>query len=294
MLTDIDNFSEWIDKPEIAEKERNHRKAVHILLYAIATSDMLNSQMLMKGGTLLAIRYASSRYTTDLDFSTTIQLTEDYQVEFREELENQLSKATEKLEYGMACKVQSLKIKPRLSPDVTWPSFQIKVGYAYKHERNEFRRLNKGNASATVKIDYSFNEPIHSYNSLSIHEDLSILVYSSEELVAEKLRALLQQKVRKRNRRQDIYDLFYLLTKTDYCSELDKGLVLRTLIVKSTSRELKVTIESLSDPDIIKRSQAQYHLLEKEVEGSLPPFKMAYEVVNDFYRSLPWEQAEPN
>jgi hypothetical protein len=41
--------------------------------------------------------------------------------------------ASEKLDYGLACKVQSSKMKPP-SPDASFPTLKLKVGYAYKHE----------------------------------------------------------------------------------------------------------------------------------------------------------------
>lgn len=289
MLTKIDVLNEWVNDPESSQREKKHREAVHILLYAIAKSDMLNTHMLMKGGTLLAIRYASSRYTTDVDFSTNLALTEEYKGEFTKELEQQLSIASEELDYGMVCKIQSLKVKPKEGPNVTWPSFLIKIGYAYKHDRKGFKRLVSGRSLDVVKIDYSFNEPIQTHNPLVIHEDISILVYSFEDLVAEKIRAVLQQKARKRNRRQDIYDLYYLLKANPSCKDLDKKLILNSLIVKSESRDLMVDIHSLCDPEIIERSRHDYDLLEKEIEGSLLPFDEAYEIVNNFYKSLPWE-----
>ena len=54
------------DKPQ-----RGFREAVHIILESIGRSKHLQARMVMKGGLLMAIRYDSSRYTRDIDFSTT-------------------------------------------------------------------------------------------------------------------------------------------------------------------------------------------------------------------------------
>jgi hypothetical protein len=50
--------------------KKNFREAVHIVLNAISTSAALRSKMVMKGGMLMAIRYGSSRFTKNTDFST--------------------------------------------------------------------------------------------------------------------------------------------------------------------------------------------------------------------------------
>ena len=57
--------------------QRGFREAVHIILDSIGHSRNLQARMVMKGGLRLAIRYDSSRFTRDLDFSTTEQYRAD-------------------------------------------------------------------------------------------------------------------------------------------------------------------------------------------------------------------------
>lgn len=68
-LNEVD-MEAWVqqapDKPQ-----RGFREAVHIILESIGRSQHLHARMVMKGGLLMAIRYDSSRYTRDIDFSTT-------------------------------------------------------------------------------------------------------------------------------------------------------------------------------------------------------------------------------
>lgn len=52
------------------DRQRHFREAVQIILTAIGTSTALRSKMIMKGGMLMAIRYESTRFTKDADFST--------------------------------------------------------------------------------------------------------------------------------------------------------------------------------------------------------------------------------
>lgn len=115
-------------------------------------------------------------------------------------------------------------------------------------------------------------------------------MYSLVDLVAEKFRALLQQEERNRYRRQDIYDLFYLIRKVQ--GELDgiKLEILQALIDSASSKKLNVGVDSMSDENIRLRTKHEYDQLVAEVPtGELPEFDFAYQAVMDFYKSLPWD-----
>lgn len=45
----------------------------------------------------------------------------------------------------------------------------------------------------------------------------------------------------------------------------------------------------MANPNIIKRSKAEYDNLISEISGDLPPFDQAYASVKDYYESLPWD-----
>ena len=69
-MNEVD-IERWVADAPI--HQRGFREAVHIILDSIGHSRNLQARMVMKGGLLLAIRYDSSRFTRDLDFSTTEQ-----------------------------------------------------------------------------------------------------------------------------------------------------------------------------------------------------------------------------
>lgn len=80
------------------------RQAVHIILQAIASSDYLQPRMIMKGGMLMGLRYQSSRFTEDIDFSTSLRYTDIDEAKFREELTESLQIASDELPYqGAVC-----------------------------------------------------------------------------------------------------------------------------------------------------------------------------------------------
>lgn len=264
------------------------RQAVHTILVAITRSVTLKTNMVMKGGILLALGYESTRYTKDIDFSTEKTLKE-FDIElFISELRSALIEAVEQLNYGLDCRIQSYKQKPPKS-DATFPTIEISVGYAYKHNRNAHRRLLKNNSSEIVEIDYSLNEPSRDIEILEIDEGTQLRIYGFTELVAEKYRAILQQVSRNRRRRQDVYDLNFLLAHHPQAmDDATKQKILESLVEKSQSRGLTVTKSSLSDPEVIRLSREEYDLLASEIEEPLLDFDKVYSVIKDYYESLPW------
>lgn len=278
-------IQDWINQ---SAERVPFRQAVHTILVAITRSETLKANMIMKGGILLALGYESTRYTKDIDFSTAKTLKEFDLETFIQELKGALVDAVESLDYGLDCQIQSYKQKPPKS-DATFPTIEISVGYAYKHDRNAHRRLLNKNSSNIVEIDYSLNEPSKGIEIFEVEEGKQIQIYSFTELVAEKFRAILQQVVRNRRRRQDVYDLHFLLAHYPQAGDTTiKAKILDSLIEKSKSRGLAVNKESLSAPEVVKLSREEYHLLASEINEPLPDFDTIYADINDYYESLPW------
>ncbi|WP_295435309.1 nucleotidyl transferase AbiEii/AbiGii toxin family protein [uncultured Thiodictyon sp.] len=92
------------------------------------------------------------------------------------------------------------------------------------------------------------------------------------EKIAEKLRALLQQEVRNRVRRQDIYDLHYLLSEHPLPNEPPtRARILERLIAKAWARDLEVSSGAMANPEIIRRSRAEY---KNRAHRRLPPLRL--------------------
>ncbi len=280
------NIAEWVEKEENAPR-RQFREAVHVILSAVSDLGHFKNQMLMKGGVLLALRYNSTRYTKDIDFSTELMASDFDFDRFQSEFNNKLMLASEKLDYGLVCKVQSFKMKPP-SPDASFPTLKLKVGYAYKHETRNYRRLQKNASIHVVTIDYSFNEISNEPEIIRLKDGGEILAYSLTDLIAEKYRALIQQETRNRIRRQDVYDLHLLLTTCSDITENEKAKILESLIKKAASRDITVESGMLTREELISRSQKEYAQLASEINGDLPPFESSYAIVKEFYESLPW------
>ncbi len=284
MLEDYD-ITEWVKLAD--DGQREFREAVHTILAAIASDSQLRANMVIKGGILLAVRYHSHRYTKDIDFSTTQSLSEIDPDQIKEALNKSFIRIAEELGYELNCRVQSCRVQPANKPDASFPSVKITVGYAYKGTKKH-QRLLVNQSPTHISIDYSLNELMPNLERLDVGEGEQLRAYTLVDLIAEKLRSILQQKIRNRTRRQDIFDLMLLIEKYPDLDETEKQGILKSFIEKSESRGITPGRYSLDDTETRERSQKDYLTLADEIEGKLPDFDETYDAVNKFYKSLPW------
>lgn len=283
----IVNLQDWV-LAEADPTRKTFRQAVHLLLRAIAHSHRLAPLMVMKGGTLLAIRYNSPRFTKDIDFSTTCVFSEKEVPLFLQDLDDALTQALAENEYGLMLKVQSTQVKPRAEKNPTFPTLEIKVGYAKQSDANQIKRLQAKSAAQVVSIDYSYNEWSTGIEQQSI-DGGQLSMYGFHDLIAEKLRSVLQQAERQRRRYQDIYDLFLLLDGHHF-SSADKAEILNKLSAASARLATAPSKLSMRDAEIIALSQADYDQeLPTLLKEAPPEFSTAYNAIKTFYESLPWQ-----
>lgn len=281
------DLTAWVDE-EVRPNRKVFRQAVQLVLRAIALSPALSPVMIMKGGVLLAVRYHSSRFTTDIDFSTSQRLQEVDVPGLLKHLEEALASVSGDNEHAMALRLQSHEIKPPNRPGVNFPTLQMRIGYASRLEPRSLKRLGATGSTQVVQVDYSFNEWASGTEQQAV-DGGHLLMYPFHDLVAEKLRSVLQQPLRGqgRPRYQDIYDLFLLLGTT--VNTNDKSLILGKLFEASKDRQVALHKEALRDARVIQLSREQYaSVLPDLVLGPLPDFDVAYTTVQEFFESLPW------
>ena len=256
-----------------SERDREFRQAIHTILCAIAAQANLQATMVLKGGILLAVRYQSNRYTTDIDLSTDKTLADLNIDEIMTSLNNGLTQIAEGFDYGLDCRIQSHEIEP--SSDASFPCFKMRIGYAYKGT-SKHKRLIAGQSPTVISIDYSLNEPLPNIENFDVAADKPLKVYSLLDLIAEKYRALLQQPSRDRFRRQDVFDLYLILEKFAVLEADDLKQLHVSLMRKSEARRIYPDRDSIAERDIVDRARRDYGTLVDEVEGSIPDFDMAF------------------
>lgn len=265
----------------VKQSPSGFREAVHIILTAFSKEEWLAEVSYMKGGILMALAHGSSRYTSDIDFSTQLPRNPDKVLEL---ITKGLAIANSELNYATYCRLQSHKTNPR-DLNSNFPTLTMKVGHA-KRGTKDFDRLITGKCTQLIPVDYSFSEDVPCSTSFEIGSSI-IKAYSIELIIAEKYRALLQQPLRNRNRRQDVYDIHFLI-KHQCFSEASIKLITNLIFTKSRSRGIHAQSTSMANPEIRSRSYLDYNTLKDEV-SDLPDFNDIFPVVLSFYENLLWK-----
>ena len=279
----------WVNRARADEETHRQRQVTDIILHAIARVLELNEKLCLKGGVLMGLAYDSPRQTSDIDFSFATAARPDKNTAdtFRNLLNTALPHASAKLGYpDLVVRVQSVEGLPaNRYPDADFPALKLKIAYAKRGSPQEIM-LGEGTASNTISLDISFNEKISKVQLLETDQGEILKAYSLNDLIAEKYRAILQQSIRNRYRRQDVYDLDILIRNPDLNDEA-KAMILTTFIEKCELRNIKPTQDSIDVPEIKKRSGSEWSTLELEI-GNVPDFDACFERVATFYRQLPW------
>jgi len=288
------DISSWVERARQDPMTYLDRQATEVVLHAMASMPDIGRHFFLKGGILMAIAYRSPRNTADLDFSTDLPPEPDVPEKLREELHAALQRTRARLGYAnLLLAVQSVKERPRSfgTPGTSFPALEVSVGYVKQGSGEE--RLARGMAPHAIRMDISFNEPLPSTEILKLAlGGAGLPAYTLTDLIAEKLRALLQQVSRNEQReqfsyrRQDVYDIAHLM-RLFPLDVSEKAAVLRSFRMKCEARDIHPDQASLDDPVVAARARAEWDSLRHEL-GALPDFDDCFGEVLGLYRSLPW------
>ena len=271
------DVAEWVARAGHDPVTHQQRQTVHVVLKAVALAVPLDRMIILKGGILMGLAYGSPRQTADVDLTASGPVDDGTAGQMEAWLEAALPRAAAALGHaGFITRIHSIKPMPRGRFETAdFPALKVKV-------RSERRAGTK----TFVDVDISFKEELRQIEALELTDGNEILAYGLEELVAEKYRAILQQASRRRHRRQDIYDLDLLIAGRDF-DDACRRRILDTFSIKCRSRKIEPTRDSLEDPEIRRRSGAEWPTMKLEL-GELPEFEACFERVAAFYRDLPW------
>jgi len=135
-----------------------------------------------------------------------------------------------------------------------------------------------------IPVDISLNEPICADQLVDMQATFPLRVSTVEDIVAEKLRALLQQKIRNRHRRQDLLDIAVTL---DANPHLDRKLVAGFLLRKAAGRNIPVSRAAFHDPEIAERAAVDYADLQSTTRTAFVPLQDALDKLYEFVDALP-------
>ncbi|MBC6403066.1 MAG: nucleotidyl transferase AbiEii/AbiGii toxin family protein [Hyphomonadaceae bacterium] len=194
----------WVERAQADTATHRQRRVTEIVLNAIAMSVPIRNRLFLKGGILMGLAYDSPCQTADIDLTSDLFAKSDTGDEIIRILDAVFPRAMAMLGYiDLSVKVQSVGGLPRKRyPNAEFPALKVKIGYAERGSSGD-KALTDGKPPHIIDIDISFDEPTKALQILELTGGQKLHAYSLCDLIAEKYRAMLQQKERKRNRRQD-------------------------------------------------------------------------------------------
>ena len=280
----------WVEAARSNPAQYRDRQVTEIVLAAIGLAPSLNTNLVLKGGAVMALAFKSSRVTADVDF-TSMAEPAGFADQIADDLNAVLPSTAIRLGYlDLLCRVQTVKKmpKPLNFEEFDFPALLVRIGSAERGTGEE-KRLEAGKATRVLDIEISFRDQVYAFQELNLTGlGVAVRAFTLHEIIAEKLRALLQQPIRNRNRRQDVYDIAYLI-ETNELTDDDRRSILGTLIEKCQTHGIKVAPDSMDDSEIRRRAEVDWNTLELELDD-LPPFDERFVMMRELYVSLPWEQ----
>lgn len=228
------------------------------ILYGLSKTEF-KKDFIFKGGTALRkIYFPDWRYSEDLDFTLSKKFNADELREAINKINNSLSETA-----GIILRIKSLHVNPEYA--------QIKIQYS-----GPLKGKN------TIKLDLSFNEPIilatengDIHSEYTDKEKLSVLVYPLEEILAEKIRSILQ-----RAKTRDYYDVWRILKF--HQDKIQKKILYEVLIKKCQAKNIDFEKEQLFRPERIQLAQEYWDTSLAHQIRDLPDFKIVIKECKNF------------
>ena len=205
--------------------------------------------MVLKGGTAFAKFYNSDRFSEDLDFTLSEKV--EKQEEFAK---STIRDAIERLEY-----THSYKEEPHVNDFGIVASIILVEGPKFNGKASTAQQIRF--EVATAKKLYLGSEAMPRNPAYADARPYVALVMKREEILAEKIRALMSLK--RRHRERDLYDLYFFMGKD---TRIDKDLIHKKL----SEAGIKPSIEGFGKA--IKSIERAWKSLEPMVQHKLEDF----------------------
>jgi len=241
------------------------------LLYGLSQPNFSPKGWLFKGGTCLRhCHYPGYRFSEDIDFTCQPEV-------------GGLDSAQKLLNRIATWIQENSGILIATKTPLTIPGdFQIEIPVEYSRGGSRRQKL------PSVKIHLTFDEPILTdpairsvkprYSDLT---DFEIMAHSKEEIVAEKMRALLQQQ-KKWPRPRDLYDLWFILCRPGERFQTEN---LKDLFVqKCRARQIQPDVAGLVSENLKEWNKGAWENILRPLMKTVPDFN---EVWKEWVAVLP-------
>lgn len=274
--SDLSEIGSWRQEQQVSTEQARIRFMEFVILSCIASHRITRRGMVLKGGNALRFAYQSPRSTKDLDFTADTNSIPDNSDGIRRLLDESLAFAERR--FNVKAKCQRVRRNPR-RPDATRPTYDVGIGYQLPSDRY-FHDFKDRQVSTVIPVEITLNDLVCDTQEWADVEGLRVC--SLEDILAEKLRSLLQQKPRNRNRWQDVYDVCTYARRAGF----DKVKIADFLKRKSSIREIEVR-KSGFDAEVRERAAFDYDIHVKTgAPRDIIPFDEAWQAVKSLVESL--------
>lgn len=251
-------------------------RAAHAVFDAIARHDRLHRGYVLKGGLALWMAYGSPRRSSDLDFNATVPaanaITEETNSElldFCRDLDGALKEIIHIRKFDH---IGTADIK--LSTEL--PALLGQIIYA----------ANDGDSGATP-MQLTLSEIICA-TEVRESEGVPVHVASLDDIIAEKLKALLQQVPRDKVRSADVFDVWYFTARAEKRVRAEDVTAILLEKRKQWPAMPMISKSQYRSEDLIEYSKAEYEKIDDLlVPGAeFVPFEEAFDQVLDFIEQL--------
>jgi predicted nucleotidyltransferase component of viral defense system len=277
---------DWARDSDIGMTEARIRFAQYAILRAITQSHQLSSTLVFKGGNALDFVWQPNRSTKDLDFSADLSALGHDLAAAAATLDRLLKPTLVAVgaELGIACRLERLVQSPP-GPEKSFVTYQMWIGYALPDQDRVRRRIDAGLPSnQAIKMEVSVNEAVCADVPIDIGGTRPLRVSTLDDIVAEKLRALLQQPIRNRHRRQDLLDIAVTVSQIP---TLNYDRVASFLQQKAATRGVPVSRAAFRNPEIMDRARVEYDELAKDTRALFIHFEDARTILLALVDALP-------
>jgi len=282
-----DEIREWCKAYRLPIRAGRLRFAQREVLRAIGAHSV-KSLLSFKGGNALRIMHENPRGTIDLDFTAQASVPNDLDW-FRDQVNDALSYDglwREPSDRGIRMKILSVTRNPDRS-NATFPTFQLKVGFSIRGDRLFDRELfeNRQRISEVVELEISLNDVVSASTERIVDdkEAETINTCTIEDIMAEKLRSLLQQPIRRLNRRQDVFDLAYQWRGRK--GQLDRAKIRIYMVSKCEARDIDAS-RSAFDNEIRVMASEGYERLRDDTGDAFIEFDEAWSLVMELVSAI--------
>jgi predicted nucleotidyltransferase component of viral defense system len=277
----LEEVESWSRRHAVTLQEGRQRFVQFVLLECLATGAPA-STLAFKGGNALRFAYDNPRSTIDLDFTASPGFPDD-----PDRIRNILDEAIRvaPMRYAVRFRTQRIKRNPT-NPERTMPTYEVRIGYQIRGDRwYEAFEERTSDLSTVIEVEITLNDEICETRNirLSSTSTASIRVCVLEDIIAEKLRALLQQRIRNRHRWQDVFDIARMMR--DHGESLDRTKIASYFLRKCRIRQIE-PVAAMFDGEIKRRASAEYGHLFQSSDPAFIPFEEAWAEVMELVSSL--------